>query len=52
MLKDTTGFDVIEMLKGFGASAPVNTPVPGNGAIKEPARTGVVNAALKDESAE
>ncbi|WP_457973962.1 hypothetical protein [Arthrobacter sp. D1-17] len=34
MLKDTTGFDVIEMLKGFGSSTPAaNTPGTGDGAV-------------------
>lgn len=50
MLKDTTGFDVIEMLKGFGKSSPAaDTPGTGDGAVKGPARTAVVNAALRDE---
>jgi flotillin len=44
MLKDTTGFDVIEMLKGYGKSTPVTdtlstgkTLATGNGAVKDPA---------------
>jgi flotillin len=38
MLKDTTGFDVIEMLKGFGNSTPAaSTRGAGNGAVKEQA---------------
>jgi flotillin len=38
MLKDTTGFDVIEMLKGFGNPTPAaSTRGAGNGAVKEQA---------------
>ncbi|MBT2522385.1 hypothetical protein J7E80_15645 [Arthrobacter sp. ISL-28] len=53
MLKDSTGFDVIEMLKGFGKSTPAaDTRDNGDGAAKKPARTTVVKAAPKDGSAE
>ena len=45
MLKDTTGFDVIEMLSGFGKSRPAPKT---NGAVDEPTRTAVVVDTAKD----
>lgn len=57
LLKDATGFDVIELLKGFGnkpaaPAAPAVTSGTGNGVVKEPVRKAVVTEAVKDESAE
>ncbi|WP_309106058.1 SPFH domain-containing protein [Arthrobacter sp.] len=50
MLKDTTGFDVIEMLSGFGKSRPAGEAKSTNdGAVEEPARTAVVIDTAKDK---
>jgi flotillin len=49
MLKDTTGFDVIEMLSGFGKSRPAEAKRTNDGAVDEPARTAVVMDTAKDK---